>query len=309
MSRFIEALEHRALFSGDMGGDRLGDAVDLGRVHAERTAEVQETVSGRDVDDYYQFRISRSQTISLLLTDLDANANLKVIDADGDLVARSNNRSSQSEFLSLDLKKGTYYLRVISADEKRTDYSLQASIGGDEALSQIAQFPAAAAADSFNIFVKIAGVPGESTDERFAKQVEALNYSWSIIRDDASDIVTGGGQSADKPKFSEFAITKLIDVTSPTLFLYSANAKHIASVTISLTHEENNGQRVFMVYRLNNVVIGSVHTSSAEGSPRPVENISFAYSQIILTYTPRDETGAAGEKVSFGWDLAANKRI
>jgi len=312
MSQFLEALEHRTLFSGDMGGDRVADAVDLGRVHAERSAEFREAVSGKDVDDYYQFRTSRSQTISLLLTDLQANANLKVLDADGNLVAKSGNRSSQSEFLSLDLKKGTYYVRVVSADEKRTGYSLQASIGGDEALAHIATSPeffAAGANDAFDIFVKVSGIKGESTNKDFKNQIEASNYTWSVTRDDTSDLVNGTPGRNDRAKFSDFIIAKETDSATPLLFLASVSGKIIPTVTISLTKIVDGESVPFLTYRLNNVAIGSVRHNASDGVNGPSEKVYFAYSQIILTYTPFNNKGVAGEKITAGWDLADGAKI
>ena len=152
---------------------------------------------------------------------------------------------------------------------------------------------------SYNIFVQITGINGESVDEAHEDWIDVLSYSHSISRDEDSDTsrTTGHGTHQD------FIITKELDKASPKLALYCSNSIHIEEVTIELCFADGDQDR-FMEIVLEDVVVTSVIVNGTAGSEdRPVEEVSFAYGHIYWTYTEYDEGGMPMGNVEAHWNV------
>lgn len=104
-----------------------------------RTRRFTGSVGPGDTEDFFEFNLERTSTFTALLTELRANADLDLLNSDGELLARSFNRGRQSEQLTVPgfigstsfaivedlftLSPGTYYARVHSRNDS-TRYRL-----------------------------------------------------------------------------------------------------------------------------------------------------------------------------------------
>lgn len=149
------------------------------------------------------------------------------------------------------------------------------------------------------MFLWIEGVPGESIDEGHKDWIELLSYGHTVS---ASLLPLEG-----RADHGDFSITKAVDKASPKLYLFVNTGERIQEVRVEVTR---NGA-AFMVYKLEDVLISSVHALPMEevslSSPLPLEEVSFNYGRVKWEYTTFDETGAPLEKIVTGWDLAENK--
>ena len=99
----------------DTDATRAG-ATDLGDITALQGPRFpQGTVDG-DADrvDYYRFTLTEAKRVGLGLRQQDADANLYLEDADGNVLYRSTNSGTANEAIGETLLAGTYYLRVES---------------------------------------------------------------------------------------------------------------------------------------------------------------------------------------------------
>ena len=162
---------------------------------------------------------------------------------------------------------------------------------------------------AFDAFIKIDGVPGESTDDKHKDWIEVLSYSWGISQPKSASASTAGGASAERADFQDFSIVKALDKASPKLALACAQGKHIKEVKIELCRA--GGDKVkYMEYKLTNCIITSVRRggSSQGGETLPLEEVAFDYGKIEWTYTQQKrDDGSGGGQVSANWDLQANK--
>jgi len=163
---------------------------------------------------------------------------------------------------------------------------------------------------AFSGFVKIDGIPGESTDATFAGQIEILSYSHQMSQSGGAVTSRHGGETGSRVDLGDFVITKVVDTASPNLYKYCATGKHIPTIVMSLT-SANDTAHVYKTVTLTDSVVSSVQqggSSNSEGS-RPSESVSFRYSKIEWAYTPFDNTGKAGAAVKAGWDASTNKAV
>src|SRR5258708_7244859 len=152
-----------------------------------------------------------------------------------------------------------------------------------------------------DIFLKIDGIAGESTDKTHINEIVIDSFSFGVSQTGAST-----GLGAGKAKINEFHITKAFDKSSPELFLASASGKHIKDMTLAMRKAGGDPQS-FLTIKLTDVLVSSYNTfGSGDGVH---DSISFVFSKIEIEYRPQKSDGSLGEPVKAGWDVKANKKI
>ena len=157
---------------------------------------------------------------------------------------------------------------------------------------------------SYNIYIQITGITGESTDSAHDDWIEVLSYSHGVSQPTSSD----GSRSTGRAEHQDFTITKELDKASPKLALYCCNGTYIEEVNIQLCQADGD-KRKFMEFVLTDVIVTSVIPNGYAGSEdRPVEEVSFAYGRIDWTYTELDpDTGMPKGNVEAYWDVELDK--
>ena len=162
---------------------------------------------------------------------------------------------------------------------------------------------------AFNAFLKVDGIDGESTEQKHTGWIEVLQYQFGVSQ---PQVMSGGAgaRTAGRADFESFRIRKMIDKASPNLAGHCASGKHIPKVQLEVNMATGEKTK-FASVTLENVIVSSVHQvgESKGDTPRPEEEVGFAYSKIKWEYIPISHDGKAGGAVPAGWDLEANKKI
>ena len=158
-----------------------------------------------------------------------------------------------------------------------------------------------------DMFLKLAGIAGESDDARHKGEIDVLAWSWGVS--EAHEGQAGAGSGAGKPNFQDLAIKKLVDLASPLLLAATAKGSHISDAV--LTVRRAGTLQDFLVIRMKNVLVTSVNLEEAKEEDRPSERIMLNSGQIDFDYTlykPEYKPDGLKEKEeSFTWDITANK--
>lgn len=157
-----------------------------------------------------------------------------------------------------------------------------------------------------DMFLKIEGIDGESTDDKHDKWIEIDSYSHGVSQP-VSGASRTGGRTGGRADFQDFTVVKTVDAATPDLHMHCCNGKHIPKIEIEccLATEDKH---VFMKYEMEDVIISSISAGGNTHDVRPSETVSFAYGKIKWEYTPIDQTGAAGAATDRTWDLEKNKQ-
>jgi type VI secretion system secreted protein Hcp len=149
---------------------------------------------------------------------------------------------------------------------------------------------------AFDAFLKIDGIPGESTDDGHTDWIEVLSYSCGISQNASASASSGGGATAERADFSELSIVKSLDKASPKLAVACADGTHIASVVLELCRAGGDKLK-YMEYKLTNCIVSTVRPggSSGGGEKLPLEEVAF--------------NGGGGGQVAGGWNLQTNKKV
>jgi type VI secretion system secreted protein Hcp len=162
---------------------------------------------------------------------------------------------------------------------------------------------------AFDAFLKIDGIPGESTDDKHKDWIEIQSYSHKVEQPASATASSVGGATAERVNHGTFDIVHLLDKASPKIFEACCTGKHIKEVTLELCRA--GGDKVkYMEIKMEQVIVSKVDSLGASTGEAgfPTEKVSFSYGKISFVYTQQKrEDGTGGGNVSAGWDLTKNK--
>ncbi len=109
--------------------DRVGNSRDTARNLGVlgRSKRVKEFIGSNDRNDFYRFNLSRESEFSLLLTGLEANANVRLMNSRGRVIRTSANRGEADESIERTLGAGDYFIHVLPYKRSDTTYQLRLS--------------------------------------------------------------------------------------------------------------------------------------------------------------------------------------
>ncbi len=79
----------------------------------------------RDAIDYYRITLTESMRVGLGLRQQNANADLFLESADGDVLQESREAGKTNKAISRGLAAGTYYIQVHAQESRTNDYKLR----------------------------------------------------------------------------------------------------------------------------------------------------------------------------------------
>lgn len=143
-----------------------------------------------------------------------------------------------------------------------------------------------------DIYLKLGGIDGESTDDRFLKWIPLESYEVGFD----SGVVTRhatGATLTRKPGCSALSAVKYYDAASPHLMAAVMAGTHYPSAQVHFVRP--GGLRpVFLKYELEDVVVSSLSTAAVAGASaqKPTESMSLNFSRLTVTYYPQKADGS-----------------
>lgn len=160
---------------------------------------------------------------------------------------------------------------------------------------------------AFDIFLKIDGIKGESSDAQHREEIEASSFSWGARQQGTTS--AGGGGGAGKATFQDLHVVMNVSQASPQLFLACAQGRHIKTAVLTCRRAGGKDQRDFLRYALSDVLVSSYHTDGQAEDSVPVDQVSFKYAQVKVEYRPQKADGSLGASVTAGWNLKTNEPL
>jgi type VI secretion system secreted protein Hcp len=155
-----------------------------------------------------------------------------------------------------------------------------------------------------DMFLRIEGIKGESKDSKHADEIQVTGWSWEAAQTGTSGKGTGAG--AGKVEHQDIEIRKLADRSSPTLYKACCKGEHIKSA--DLTVRKAGGDALeYLIIHLEDLLITSFKLGGEPTNDQIEEVLRINFSRAAIHYTPQDEKGLGGAKVSGGWDLQTNQ--
>lgn len=166
---------------------------------------------------------------------------------------------------------------------------------------------------SVDIYIKIDGIDGESTDSKHAGWVEVQNISTGITLpfSNSSYSSTGGGTNAGRADFDYITFSKFMDKATVKMMEYSGTGKTAPSAEIHFCQAGDGDEKhTYLTIKLKDVVIANYSVSASKHDvDRPMESVSIAYGNIEYGYKNLEDKGMAGAEVKFEYSLKENKKV
>jgi len=140
-----------------------------------------------------------------------------------------------------------------------------------------------------DVFLKIDGIPGESTAQK--DQIDVLSWSWGMAQ-----VGTVGMRGAARGCITELHLMKLIDKATPKLMgaLVSGTVLKNAKLSLRKAAEAKEGVE-FLTIEMDSVFVSSLQESGS--SDTPTESLSLRFGKATVTYTQQKSDGSAGDKL------------
>lgn len=155
-----------------------------------------------------------------------------------------------------------------------------------------------------DMFLKIDGIKGESSDDKHKGEIEVLSWSWGASQTGTMHHGAGGG--AGKANVQDVTVTKFIDRSTPLLLQQCMKGAHIKEAMLVVRKAGGNPLEYIKI-KMNDAIISSVSVGGSGGEERLTENIAINFAKVRVDYTPQKPDGSGDAPVQFGYDIAANK--
>ena len=160
-------------------------------------------------------------------------------------------------------------------------------------------------AGTADAFLKLDGVPGESSDAKHKGEIDLESFSFGV-KQTATTGSAGGGAGAGKAEFSSFRFEKLYDSSSPKLFLGTASGEHFKSAVVTFRKRDAE-QQEFLTYKFDDVLIEHYDQGGTQEPPL-LEDVGMTFRKVEISYRPQNADGSLGDAITASWDVAANKQ-
>ena len=148
---------------------------------------------------------------------------------------------------------------------------------------------------AFDAFLKIEGVPGESTDSTHSGwiQVDSLHFGMTGVSDLAST------------QLAPLTLLKRVDKASPLLASACATGNHLARMKLALVRTTPKRARFYQI-TLADVLVSSVSSSSAADGDTLSESVQLLAASWSWSYTEFALDGRPVQDLGFDWNAVQN---
>lgn len=162
---------------------------------------------------------------------------------------------------------------------------------------------------AIDMFLKIDGVDGESSDDRHKNEIALLSFSWGEAQLTPAGGGGGGGGGVGKVTMQDFHFTMLVNRASPRLFLACAKGEHFKTAVLTV-RRAGAAPADFLKWRLSDVLVSGYQIAvELAGGALPADHVRLGFGKIELEYIPVKPDGKPDVQVKAGWEVKTNRPV
>ncbi|KUZ60277.1 Hcp1 family type VI secretion system effector [Burkholderia ubonensis] len=157
-----------------------------------------------------------------------------------------------------------------------------------------------------DIFLRLAGINGESRDVRHGNEIEVITWNWAVSQQSNMHLGSGGG--AGKATVGDMLFEHYIDCASPNLVQYCLLGKHIPEAVLVM--RKAGGEPLeYLKITMEGVLIAQVTAASNRNMAMPREEVRLSFARVRQEYVIQNARGGNGGAVTMGYDIKANTTV
>lgn len=151
-------------------------------------------------------------------------------------------------------------------------------------------------------FLRIDGIPGESTAQRHENEIDLLTWSWELTNEDNNHV----GGVRNRPDVGPIIVTKYIDKASPALHLNLLTGKHFRQALL-VVRRGGEDYLDYLHIKMSDVVVTKISHGGMSNDYRLTESVSLEFSKVCYSYTPEKDDGSGGAQIRECFDIFRNQ--
>jgi type VI secretion system secreted protein Hcp len=145
-----------------------------------------------------------------------------------------------------------------------------------------------------DMFLKIPGIDGESTDEKHKNEIDVLAWSW------------GGSSGPGKSVcVQDLSFTKYIDAATPGLIMNTVMGQVVPTATL-VVRKAGEMPVEYLTLTMKNVTVSSYSTGGSGGEDRLTENVTLHFETLTGSYQKQDPKGGM-QGPPLTWEVTGSK--
>jgi type VI secretion system secreted protein Hcp len=170
--------------------------------------------------------------------------------------------------------------------------------------------PSQAGGPSADMFLKVDGMPGDSTDDEHKDEINVTSFAFAVGRGGdgtgiaAPTAATAGGTGTSRRGLQTLRIDKIYDAASPKLLRAAATGRHVRSAVLTFRRSGDNDVE-FLRYTLSDVQVTSYDQGGKDGDERDLgsleEEVGLTAARIHVSEQTVGADGKKGPVVNADW--------
>jgi type VI secretion system secreted protein Hcp len=170
--------------------------------------------------------------------------------------------------------------------------------------------PSQAGGPSADMFLKVDGMPGDSTDDNHKGEVNVTSFAFAVGRGgdgtgvSSATAPTAGSAGSSRRGLQTLRVDKIYDAASPKLLKAAATGRHIKSAVLTFRRSGDNDVE-FLRYTLSDVQVTSYDQGGKDGDERDLgsleEEVGLTAARIHVTEQTVGADGKKGPVVNADW--------
>lgn len=152
---------------------------------------------------------------------------------------------------------------------------------------------------SMDTFLRLDGIPGESTHQQFAHEIEVLDWSWGIESTGAGGF--GGGAGVGRVRVRDLVLRHDYDQASPLLATRCIRGTRIRDARLSVVRPSEH-PFVVLQATLRDLTVLRVDIDAEVDGERPNETVALRFEAATIEYRRQRDDGTSADPVVMEWD-------
>jgi type VI secretion system secreted protein Hcp len=155
-----------------------------------------------------------------------------------------------------------------------------------------------------DMFLKISGIDGESTDKSHKGEIDILAWSWGMSQSGTTHM--GGGGGSGKVSVQDITLTKYVDASSPALMLGCCKGTHLDEAML-VVRKAGDTPLEYIKITMKEVIVSNLSTGGSGGEDRLTETVTLNFAEFKFEYQTQSTKGAkeGGARIA-AWNIAEN---